>query len=83
MVLSMKNLNILGFTENLTFRGGGGGSGKTNIEGEGAWTVCRFRRAWQERVDTPMHTMGGGLIPQCTLWEILLFFMKSSKSSLQ
>ena len=83
MVLSMKNLNILGFTENLTFSGGGGGAGKTSIGGEGAWTVCRFRRAWQERVDTPMHTMGGGLIPQCTLWEILLFFMKSSKSSLQ
>ena len=40
MVLSMKNLNILGFTENLTFSGVGGRSGKTNIEGEGAWTVC-------------------------------------------
>ena len=50
----MKNLNILGVHWKIGLLGGGGGSPKTNIEGgiakKGrAWTVCKFKGAWQER----------------------------------
>ena len=32
---------------------------------KGAWTVCQFKGAWQERAGSVFE---GGLIPQCTLW---------------
>ena len=31
---------------------------------KGAWTVCQFKGAWQERAGSVFE---GGLIPQCTL----------------
>ena len=68
------NFNIMGvLLKNPIFRGGRGGSRKSNIQGGNylkreAWTVCRFKvgggGAWQKRggvfegrVDTPMHTI--------------------------
>ena len=50
----MKNFNILGSLKNPTFRGGGGGSRKTNIEGGiaekgGLGQFTNLRGAWQER----------------------------------
>ena len=58
MVLRTKNFNILGFTERYpTFTGGeegGGGLEKPIYRGTlpkkgGAWTICWFKGAWQER----------------------------------
>ena len=57
---------------------GGWCSWKTNIEGggfpkKGAWTVCQFKGAWQERAGSvfegglipPMHTMSEWLQAKC------------------
>ena len=68
----MKNFNILGVHWKTWLLGGGeGGVMKNQYRGEdclkrgGAWTVCQFKGAWQERGgvfeggggDTPIHTM--------------------------
>ena len=87
MGLRIKSFNILGFTEKCDFfRGGGGGSRKTNIQGDclksgGAWTVCRFSGGeglrkrgvdvFDERVDTPMHTMK---TPPSSIMHLILGF---------
>ena len=52
--LTMKNFNIIGVHWKIQFLGGGGGVMKNQYRGgsylkRGAWTICRFKGAWQER----------------------------------
>ena len=61
MGLRMKNFNIFVIHWNVWLSGG---LQKTKIEGglpkKGAWTVCQYKGAWQER---GVGVFDGGLIP--------------------
>ena len=71
MVLRMKNFNILRIPKKIQLLGWfpqkKTKKKRAGLPKTGAWIVCRFKRAWQERVvwgflvggeiDTPMHTM--------------------------
>ena len=77
MELRMKTLIFWGFTEKLDFQGGGAHEKPIQRGGgfpkKGAWTVCQFKGAWQERAGSvfegglipPMHTMSEWLQAKC------------------